>query len=250
MVRVAWFLFCLFWSTLFFGTTAVVSGVLRIRNRPGGVYDWCAREWSRFMLWAAGTPVDVIGLEHVPANQPVVYVSNHQSWFDIWALAARLPGQVRFVSKMELARVPVLGPAMRSAGHIFLDRSNRQAAFVAYEEAAQTIREGMSAVVFPEGTRSRTGKLQPFKKGPFVFGIAAQVPLLPVYCAGTFDILPKGKVHINSHPITLYIGSPIETAGFTYDDRERLVTQTQRAVEGLRDRAIRNRESGVVSGEW
>lgn len=237
MLRVAWFLFCLFWSTLFFGATAIVSGVLRIRNRPGGVYDWCAREWSRFMLWVAGTPVAVVGLEHVPAGRPVVYVSNHQSWFDIWALAARLPGQVRFVSKMELARVPILGGAMQSAGHIFLDRTNRQAAFAAYEEAAQTIRDGMSAVVFPEGTRSRTGELQPFKKGPFVFGIAAQVPLVPVYCAGTFDILPKGKVRINSHPIALYIGPPIDTVGFGYEDRERIMAMARQAVEALREKA-------------
>jgi 1-acyl-sn-glycerol-3-phosphate acyltransferase len=191
------------------------------------------------MLWVAGTPVRVLGLEHVPAGTPVIYASNHQSWFDIWALAANLPGQVRFVSKRELARVPVLGPAMRSAGHIFLDRSNRQAAFAAYEEAGATIRSGMSAVVFPEGTRSRTGELQPFKKGPFVFGIAAQVPLVPVYCAGTFDILPKGKIRINTHPITIFVGPPIETAGLIYEDRERLMADAQRAVEALRDQALR-----------
>ncbi len=234
MIRTAWFLLNLFVSTTFFGSISIVAGIIRVPNKPGGVYDWCARRWAQVLLWASGAELRVVGLENIPPNQPVVYVSNHQSWFDIFTLAGRLPGQMRFVSKVELARFPVLGGAMRAAGHIFVDRQNRQAAFAAYESASSAIRNGLSATVFAEGTRSRTGELQPFKKGPFVLAIAAQVPVIPVYCAGTFTLLPKGTVRVDPHPIALMIGKPIPTADCDYEDRETLMHQTRAAVEQLR----------------
>ena len=148
-----------------------------------------------------------------------------------------LPIHMRFVSKKELAKVPILGKAMKAAGHIFIDRENRQKAFGAYDEVSRAIHNGLSAVVFPEGTRSRTGELQPFKKGPFVLAIAAQVPIIPTYCAGTFTLLPKGTVRLRPHPVAAYFGEPISTVGMTYDDRERLMKLTRDAVEKLRDEA-------------
>lgn len=186
-------------------------------------------------LSAAGVKVTVEGAEHIPKDQPVVFVSNHQSWFDIISLAANLPGYPRFVYKKEMAKIPILGEALKRAGHILIDRQNRQKAFEAYEEAARVIREGMSAVVFPEGTRSRTGELLPFKKGPFVLAIASQVPLVPVFCAGTFGIMPKGSMRVRPHPVTLRLGEPIETKGLTYDDREDLLRRTRAAIMALRD---------------
>lgn len=234
MIRTVWFLLNLLIWTTFFGSVAIVSGIVRVPNKPGGVYDWCARRWAQVLMWASGAELRVDGLENIPPNHPVVYVSNHQSWFDIFALAARLPGQMRFVSKVELAKIPVLGGAMRAAGHIFLDRQNRQAAFAAYENVSSVIRNGLSAVVFAEGTRSRTGELQPFKKGPFVLAIAAQVPVMPVYCAGTYTLLPKGSLKIDPHPIALMIGKPIPTVECDYDDREALMRRTREAVEQLR----------------
>src|SRR5438309_1622564 len=102
--------------------------------------------------------------------------------FDIWALFATLPGSVRFVAKRELFRIPLLGGAMRAVGHIPIDRAARKRAFEAYDEAARTIQRGTSSIiVFPEGTRSRTGELLPFKNAPFGLAIAADVPIVPVY---------------------------------------------------------------------
>ncbi len=234
MLRTGWFLLNLFLFTFWYGSLSIVSGLLRIRNRPGGVYDHCSREWSRKLLRASGADLEVVGTENLPKGHPAVYVSNHQSWFDIFALASTLPGQIRFVAKKELAKIPFLGRAMRSAGHIFIDRQNRQAAFSAYEEAAKAIRAGLNAVVFAEGTRSRTGELQSFKKGPFVLAIAAQVPIVPVYCAGTFTLLRKGSIRINPHPIALLFGKPIVTEGLVYDDREELMKIARQAIEQLR----------------
>ncbi|NIM50226.1 MAG: 1-acylglycerol-3-phosphate O-acyltransferase [Gemmatimonadales bacterium] len=231
MLRAIWYLVSLLVLTIWHGGKVIVARLIGLPNRPGGLYDRTARVWSTGLLRAAGVSVRTRGLDRVPRDGPVVYASNHQSFIDILALAATIPGTMRFVSKKELAKVPVFGAAMRSAGHIFIDRQHRQRAFEAYEEAALAVRAGMSAVVFAEGTRSRTGFLLPFKKGPFVFAIAAQVPVIPVYCAGTFTILPKGSMRIRPQPVTLMFGEPIPTAGMDYEDREQLLQQTRAVIE-------------------
>ncbi len=234
MIRTIWYLLNLFVLTIWYASKVVGAALLGVENRPGGVYDQTPRRWATKLLRAAGVTVHTVGMEQVPKDEPVIYISNHQSWFDILALAATIPDTVRFVSKKELAKVPLFGWAMRAAGHIFIDRQNRPRAIGAYEETAKVIRAGMSAVVFAEGTRSRTGQLQPFKKGPFVFAIAAQVPVVPVYCAGTFDINPKGSIRIHPRPITLLFGAPIPTAGLDYERRGELLQRAHAVVEQLR----------------
>jgi len=236
MIRTAWFYVVVVFSTIIHATAPIVAAILRIRYRPGGVYDWGTNDWSRDLLAAAGTKVRPEGLERIPRDQPVVYASNHSSMFDIWALAATLPGSVRFVAKEELTRVPLLGPGMLAAGHISIDRGRKKQAFEAYARAAQTIRSGFSAVVFPEGTRSRTGELLPFKNAPFGLAIAAQVPLVPVYVHNTFEILPKGGFRLHPRPILIRIGEPIPTEGLTPQDRERLRDRVRAAILDLKTR--------------
>src|SRR5436309_16036402 len=158
--------------------------------------------------------------------------------FDIWALFATLPGSVRFVAKQELFRIPVLGAAMRAAGHIAIDRTLKTRAFEEYADAARTIRRGFSAVVFPEGTRSRAGDLLPFKNAPFALAIAAQVPVVPVYVHHTFEILPKGAWRLRPRPIRLLVGAPIPTAGLIAGDREALRERVRAAIVALRQRAL------------
>lgn len=233
-MRSLWYLVNLIALTFWYGGKAIAAGLLRIPLRHGGVYDECGRRWGRKLLRAAGTPVRMVHAERIPTDRPVVFASNHQSFFDILALLAVIPGTMRFVAKKEMASIPVLGAAMRAAGHVYIDRQNRGAAFSAYEEAAAAIQSGISATVFPEGTRSRTGELLPFKKGPFVLAIAAQVPIVPVYCANTFTILPKGSLRLHPQPITVLFGEPIPTAGRDYDSREELLRETRAAIERLR----------------
>jgi 1-acyl-sn-glycerol-3-phosphate acyltransferase len=234
MIRSVAYLIAVTVCTIVRGGIVIVAAYLRIKNRPGGVYDQQGRRWAREILWAAGVEVRTRGTEHVPASQPVVYVGNHQSFFDIIALMATVPGTMRFVAKKELAKIPVFGRAIVAAGHIMIDRQNLTRAFDAYEAAAVAVREGMSAVVFAEGTRSRTGELIPFKKGPFVFAIASRVPVVPLYCAGTFTILPKGSMVIRPRAVTLLFGEPIPTEGLDYDDREALLRKSRLAIERLR----------------
>jgi 1-acyl-sn-glycerol-3-phosphate acyltransferase len=236
VIRTLWYYVVLLFSTIVHAGGTAIGGLLRIPNRPGGIYDWGSVDWSRDILRAAGTPVVPDGLERIP-KQPVIYVSNHSSMFDIWALSATLPGSVRFLAKQELFRIPLLGRAMRAAGHIPIDRAARKKAFEAYDEVARMIRNGISSpVVFPEGTRSRTGELLPFKNAPFGLAIAAQVPVVPVYVHHTFEILPKGAWRLRPRPIRLLVGEPIETRGLTPDDRERLRDQVRAAMVALQSK--------------
>jgi len=237
-LRTLWYYVVLIASGIVHAGGAAVAGLLRVRNRRGGVYDWAGTGWSRNILRAAGTPVVAEGLEHIPRDQPLIYASNHSSMFDIWALFATLPGSVRFVAKRELFKIPLLGPAMLAAGHIPIDRTARKSAFEAYDEAARTIQRGTSSiVVFPEGTRSRTGELLPFKNAPFGLAIAAQVPIIPVYVHHTFEILPKGALRLRPRPIRLLAGRPILTAGLRPEDRERLRDEVRAAIVALQSKA-------------
>src|SRR3989441_7314025 len=111
------------------------------------------------------------------------------------------------------ARIPLLGRAMVTAGHLTIDRAHPARALEAYQRAAEVIRGGTSALLFPEGTRSRTGALLPFKNAPFGLAIAAQVPVVPVYVGHTFEIMPKGRLFLRPRPIRIVIGDPISTAG-------------------------------------
>jgi len=236
-VRTLWYYVVLIASSVVHATGAVVAALFRVRHRTGGVYDWASIDWSRDILSAAGTPVLAEGLENIPRDQPVMYASNHSSMFDIWALFATLPGSVRFVAKRELFRIPLLGRAMLAVGHVPIDRSARKSAFQAYDEAARRIRGGTSVLVFPEGTRSRTGELLPFKNAPFGLAIAAQVPIVPVYLHHTFEILPKGAWRLRPRPIRLLVGAPIATKGLSPEDRERLREEVRAAMVALQSKA-------------
>ena len=178
-----------------------------------------------------------VGLDRFDHDRPYVFASNHTSIVDIWALLALVPGSVRFVAKQELFKVPVFGAAMRSAGHIFINRQRLKSVFGAYDEAAATIRSGISAAVFPEGTRSTDGTLLPFKRGPFVLAIQAGVPVVPVFIPDGWKVIPSGSMRVRPPPRSMEIrfGDPILTEGMTPDDRNTLAEKTRKAVEQLRD---------------
>ena len=219
---------------MYYGTKAVGAAMLRIPKVPGGVFDRTGGDWTSALLRASGVPHKSVGFEKIPEGEPVVFVSNHQSAFDILLVGTYLPVRNRFVFKKELTKSPFLGPALVACGHILIDRDNRHKAFGAYEEAARAIKGGLSATVFAEGTRSRTGELLPFKKGPFVLAIAAQAKVVPIYCGGTFDLLQKGSWILRPRPIGLFFGDPIPTEGMDYSERHSLLEKTRKAIEQLR----------------
>lgn len=233
MIRTVVFYVVVFVSTVVHALAALGAALLRVPSRPGRIYDWSTSDWARWILAAAGTPVILEGAERIPRGVPVVYAANHTSMFDIWALAAALPGSIRFVAKAELTRIPLLGAAMVRAGHVSIERENKTRALDAYRRAAETVRSGISTVVFPEGTRSRTGELLPFKNAPFGLAIAAGVPLVPLYVAGTFRILPKGGFRLHPAPIRVQVGEPIATTGMSAADRQTLRERARSALAAL-----------------
>lgn len=212
----------------------IVAALFRVRYRPGGVYDDAPRQWGRHLLRAVGVRPGIEGLEQLEAGKPYVYVANHASFVDVWLLLAVLPGSVRFVAKKELLGIPIFGWALRAGGQIAIDRRNLKSAFSAYDDAARAVRGGMSAVVFVEGTRSRDGRLQDFKKGPFVLAIHAGVPVVPVYIHGTYAVLPTGRLTPLPGPVRLFVGEPIPTAGLSYEDRDRLSRECREAMLAMR----------------
>ena len=215
------------------GARVLFAALTRVRQKPGGVYDDAARQWGHGMLRWTGIRVRVEGSERLDPAIPTVYVANHASFLDIWGILAEFPGTVRFVYKKGMDWIPLMGLAMRAARHIPIDRRNRSAAFAAYDEAAKVIRGGVSAVVFPEGTRSRDGRLKPFKKGPFVLAIAAKAPVVPVFCENTYQLMPRGSWSPQPGTITLRIGEPIPSEGYSYEQREHLAQAARAALIAL-----------------
>lgn len=244
LVRAVWYFVTLVVATAFHGGRSIVAGLFGVRQRLGGVYDRSSRGWGRWLLAATGIRVRVVHPERFPAT-PAVYVANHVSLIDIWVLLRELPGSVRFLFKKEMLAIPVFGRALKAAGHISIDRKNQTAAFGAYDRAAASIRGGISAAIFAEGTRSRDGTLQPFKKGPFVLAIKAGVPVIPLYLGGTYALLPPGRRVPRRGEVTLVVGEPIATASLGLDDRDALARRCRDAVI-----ALSQDPSSPSSSEW
>lgn len=241
-MRTALVLLALIVVTPVLGTLVILAGLLGVHDRPGGVFDWAPRLWCRIVLRAAGVRVRLHNVERMTHDEPRIYVGNHVSWFDIFTLASLLP-HYKFVAKAELARIPIFGRAARAAGMIFIERENRKAAFASYDQAASQIKRGASVVVFPEGTRGHEYALRPFKKGPFVLAVAAQVPLVPCIIHGTLHIQPKGSFSIRAGVVDVHFLEPIVTSGMDYEDRDRLARETwHRMADAL------EREYGITSG--
>jgi 1-acyl-sn-glycerol-3-phosphate acyltransferase len=168
-----------------------------------------ARHWAQFTLACADTKVEVTGKENIPAG-PVIYMANHSSFFDVFAILGHLDVQFRWIVKKELFHIPLLGLAMKRSGYISIDRGNHEKAMESIDFAAEKIRSGTSIVIFPEGTRSEDDSLRyPFKKGGFHLAIRSNVPIVPITILGTRRILPKGGMIINPGTIKLVISKPI-----------------------------------------
>lgn len=217
------------------GIPATLFGLV---DRSGEAMLWFTRAYMRAVLRVCRIRVQVEGLENLPRHQPMVLMPNHQSVFDIPALVAVLPVSWRFVAKKELLWVPVLGWALFVAGHVIVDRQNRERSARSLREAGERIRRGTSVIIYPEGTRSPTGELQPFKSGGFHLAIESQVPVVPVSISGSHRVLPKRSLRIESGPIKVVFGRPIPTRGFTLDDREKLKDRVRDAILGGMDPSL------------
>ncbi len=221
-------------ATAVIGSMAIAAGTLGIRRTS--FYDWASRSWSRWNLWAGGAQVTVEGIEHLDPESSQVLVGNHQSWFDVFAVASNIPKTFHFVAKKELEQVFIFGRAWKAAGHISIDRSDQASAIASLDRAGQQMREENSAVVvFAEGTRSPTDELLPFKKGAFMLALHTGVPIVPFAVAGSRRVLPKGAWRVRSGPIIVRFGRPIPTEGLGQQDRDDLIQRVREEVRSMRD---------------
>jgi 1-acyl-sn-glycerol-3-phosphate acyltransferase len=189
-----------------------------------------ANLWGKILLLICNTKVEVIGKENILHSKPQIFVANHQSDFDILIALAYIPVQFRWIAKKELFNIPIFGAAMRSAGYIEIDRQNREKALHSLDEAALRIREGKSVMTFPEGTRSRSGEIKPFKQGTFHLAIKSGVSIVPVSIIGSGQIMPKRSLKISSGKVKLVIDKPIDVKNYTLENRQELIKTVRNVI--------------------
>lgn len=216
-------------ATLLFSVTALISIPL---DRSGKTYHWSAQTWARFILWIFHIRITVEGERRLDPARHYIYVSNHASGFDIPVVLAGINDQVRIVLKKELTRIPIWGWALKWGYYIPIDRSNPKTALQSLDEAARRMREGASVLLFAEGTRSRDGKLQPFKRGAFSLAVKSGVPVVPLTINHSFGILRKGDLRVKGGTVNLILDDPISTSGpeGITDDR-RLMERVAQVIE-------------------
>lgn len=220
------------WTTLItavMGTAAIVAALF---SKTGNAPHLVARTWARTILIAGGIQVTVRGMENVPRNGPSIFMVNHASLADIPVLLAFVKVQFRWLAKAELFKIPILGRGMRGCGYISIDRSDRKSAFDSLKKAADTIRNGVSVMIFPEGTRSKDGNIQEFKKGGFVLALDAGVPIVPVALHGTANILPKGTLRVYPEPVVIEIFRPIDPSAYHRKSKDDLIQRVRRIIRG------------------
>jgi len=189
-----------------------------------------AGAWARTIARATPMFVHVIGRDNIDPEQSYVVVSNHQSVFDILVLYGWLGIDFRWVMKIEIRSIPGIGAACAALGHIYIDRSDHQAAIASINAATETISGGTSVIFFPEGTRSEDGRLKRFKKGAFRFAVDTGLPILPVTVDGVCDVLPARRYDLRPGSARLVIHPPVPTVGLKTADLPALNHQIREVV--------------------
>ncbi len=228
MIRTIFVWFCIVVATLILGTFVFITYPF---DRKGRIGHWCARLWGKTALLANQVRVSVEGLEKIHGKGPFIFMSNHQGSYDIFALLGYLPFHFKWLAKKELFSIPFLGWAMSAAGYISLDRQGTRETVEAMNQAARRIREGMSIVIFPEGSRSPDGAIQPFKKGGFTLAMKSKVPIVPISIAGSREIMPKDRLTALPGEIRIRIGDPIETESYSMKDRTILMERVNESIK-------------------
>ena len=221
----------LIWAyTLVLGTISLLGSLF---GRSGGLQHRMARLWSQLIMKTILSPVKVTGMERVDTSKPRVYAVTHSSALDIPLLYVHLPFQFRIIFKSELLSYPFVGWHLKRSGQVCINQQNPAASIGAIKSALKSLRGGKPLVIFPEGGRTRDGKLQPFLPGAFFLAIKARADVVPIALVGTFELLPMNTYHIRCQPLEMRVGEPISTAGLTLRDTEAVSAKVRSAIEGL-----------------
>lgn len=227
MIRTIFVWSCIVMATLVLGFLALITYPF---DRKGRVVHHYARLWGTVALLANRVKVKIEGMENLNGEGPYVFMSNHQGSYDIFALLGHLPYQFKWLAKKELFSIPFFGWTMAAAGYISIDREGTRETVEAMNVAAQKIRDGMSVVIFPEGSRSPDGSIQPFKKGGFTLAVKSKVPVVPIAISGSRNIMPKDKLTTAAGEIRMFVDHPIETQHCSSKDRELLMKKVRETI--------------------
>jgi 1-acyl-sn-glycerol-3-phosphate acyltransferase len=186
-------------------------------------------------LALGGIRYKVVGRGHIPPAGPVVFCANHESNVDPPVLFRALHPQLHVLYKAELHRFPIMGAVFDAGGFVPVERGNREKSLASIGRGAESLRSGNSFLIFPEGTRSRSGDLLPFKKGGFIMAIQAQAPIVPVAVQGGRAAMRKGSAIVRPVHVSVRIGEPIPTAGLTLADRDELIARVRARIRMLLD---------------
>ncbi len=190
--------------------------------------------WSRSFCYLLFIPVTVDGFEHIRPGQSYVFVSNHESMYDVFVIYGWLPVVFKWLMKAELRKVPFVGLACKAAGHIFVDRTHAKASAKSLAEVEKQLTNGVGTVIFPEGTRSKDGQLGRFKRGAFQIALDLSLPVVPISLEGCYEVMPRTAKTVTRHPIHMHIGVPIDLGQFPKDDPAVAIEAVRQAVaEGI-----------------
>ena len=199
-------------------------------DRQGRFQHWCASTWSRMIARTALLDVRLHGAEHLSAGESYVFLSTHQSWMDIPVMLGYLPARLRIAAKREVFHIPFLGWHMQRSGQIPINRGSTAESVESLRRAARLLGGGVSAFLFPEGTRTRDGSLQPLKKGGFRLAIESGLPIVPVTIEGTRRAMPRGSMVLRAGPVEMHLDPPIDTCGLDDADLPALMQQVREAM--------------------
>jgi len=232
MIRTAWVYVNVLAATIPLSIFVIVASFFTTGKI---VYDTVPRLWARWIIWASGSTVQLYGLEHIAPGRPQIITANHVSWFDVLAFAAYIPKRYRFIAKQELKRIPLWGRAWQAIGHIAIDRSDTQSAIESLDRAALLVRADNSCIIiFPEGTRSNSDEMLPFKKGAFVLALHTGLELVPTGVSGTRAIMPKHSWRVSPGRIIVRFGRPVTTTEYGEDDRDSIMARVRNEIDELR----------------
>jgi len=223
VLRYLWIVLC----TVFWGTLALPA---MLADRSGEAVIWIGRRWIRAILWGCRIRIETSGEEHVDPDHPQIFMPNHQSALDVAAVLQAVPVSFRFVAKKEILRIPFVGWAALGGGHIIVDRADNAQAVARLRAAARRIRDGTNVIIFPEGTRSSTGRLREFKSGGFHLAIQSGAPIVPISVSGSRRLTPKRSLKVRSGLLRVAIGRPIPTRDLGIEDRQALKDRVREAL--------------------
>jgi 1-acyl-sn-glycerol-3-phosphate acyltransferase len=228
MIRLLLFIPIVILDTMVSATVVMFGGLF---NPYSALNTFIMQTWAKVILLAAGVKMEISGIENIKKGESSIVVANHQSLMDIPVATAALPIALRILAKKELFKIPFLGWGMKGIGILKIDRSNSKKALEILKAAEDIIRKNqLSILIFPEGTRSKDGKIHAFKKGAFVLAKNTGLDISPVSISGTRNILPKGKIRVNSGNVKVVIHPTISTAEFSYENRKDFVEKTQHTI--------------------